>query len=391
MDNPVFFYPMKSYNYLFAGAGCAGLSLVYYMLQSKQLKDSSILMIDPCLDQLPSKTWCYWAEKPLDIHPDSSNIHQWNALSIQSNSQKIQKELGALRYFHLNSSDFYDSIFSKIRAHENVTLLKDSVVELREYRNQIEVETALNGVYKTDFVFDSRISTEKNCTKPQLKQVFAGWTVETQDELFDPNTITMMDFGAQSNPKFDFIYVLPFSKNKALVEFTAYSADPISEKTLEQSLQKHLIKLTQNKPFTISFKETGAIPMSTSVSNQRISDRIISIGTAAGWTKASTGYTFHTIQKKTKELVQIMESKNDFSELSIKSKRFDFYDNILLNIAHKWPSQLPQVFFNLFGTSSPEVILRFLNEETSLWEEIKMLSRLKFKIFIKSLIRYEAH
>jgi lycopene beta-cyclase len=382
---------MKSFHYLFAGAGCAGLSLVYYMLQSKQLKDSQILLIDPCIDKIPSKTWCYWAENPLEIHPKNSEIHEWNLLSIKSNTQKIHKELGSLRYFHLNSKDFYESIFSKIRQFENVMVLEDTVLEMEEIDGLVEVKTAKNGVFKSEFVFDSRVGNENKESKKKLKQVFSGWTIESVDDLFDPNTITMMDFGNQTDDKFDFIYVLPFSKNKGLVEFTAYSSEPISEKTLERSLQNHLERITNNRPFTINFRETGVIPMSTLLTPKSISKKIIAIGTSAGWTKASTGYTFHTIQKKSQELIRKLESKEFFLGLNPKPKRFDFYDNILLNIAHKWPNKLPSVFFDLFGTSSPETVLRFLNEETSIWEEIKMLSKLRFKIFIKSLFQYEAH
>jgi lycopene beta-cyclase len=382
---------MKSFHYLFAGAGCAGLSLVYYMLQSKQLKDSKILLIDPCINQIPDKTWCYWAEDLLEIHPKNSAIHNWNSLSIKSDTRKIQKELGSLRYFHLNSKDFYESIFSKIRAFENVTILEDFVLEMEENEGQIDVKTAKNGVFTAEFVFDSRKNASKKEKKKMLKQIFSGWTVESEHDLFDPSTITMMDFGTQSEDKFDFVYVLPFSKNKGLVEFTAYSADQISEKALEKALQSRLEKLTDNSPFTITFRETGVIPMSTSITSKSISNKIIAIGTAAGWTKASTGYTFHTIQKKSQELIRKLESNDRILDLNPKPKRFNFYDNILLNIAHKWPNKLPNVFFDLFVTSSPETVLRFLNEETSLWEEIKMLSKLRFKIFIKSLIQYEAH
>jgi lycopene beta-cyclase len=382
---------MKSFQYVFAGAGCAGLSLVYYMLQSNQLRNSQILLIDPCIDQIPSKTWCYWAKEPLEIHPKNLAIQEWKLLSIKSNNQKIQKELGTLRYFHLNSKDFYESIFSKIRQFENVTLLKDSVIEMEEIDGLVKIKTAKNGFFDSDYVFDSRLGNEKKESKKTLTQVFSGWTIESVDDLFDPNTITMMDFGNQTDDKFDFVYVLPFSKNKGLVEFTAYSSEPISEKTLERSLQNHLERLTNSRPYTITFRETGIIPMSTLITPKPISKKILPIGTAAGWTKASTGYTFHTIQKKSKDLIQKLESKKSFLDLNSKPKRFDFYDNILLNIAHKWPNKLPSVFFDLFGTSSPETVLRFLNEETSIWEEIKMLSKLRFKIFIKSLFQYEVH
>ncbi|WP_332914095.1 lycopene cyclase family protein [Algoriphagus boritolerans] len=102
---------MESYDYIFAGAGCAGLSLLHYLLES-ELKDSKILLIDPKINEIPDKTWCYWAENPLEIHP-TEHIHSWNNLSFISNKSKITTNLGNLNYYHLNSLDFYRSIFKK--------------------------------------------------------------------------------------------------------------------------------------------------------------------------------------------------------------------------------------------------------------------------------------
>ncbi|WP_332914094.1 hypothetical protein [Algoriphagus boritolerans] len=84
--------------------------------------------------------------------------------------------------------------------------------------------------------------------------------------------------------------------------------------------------------------------------------------------------------------------QGDILKLQIKrSARFAFYDNILLNVAHKWPERLQGIFLDLFTSSSADVVLRFLNEETSLTEELKLLGKLRFSIFIKSLMSYETH
>jgi len=55
---------MRHYDYILAGGGCAGLSLVYQLLESS-LKEASILIIDPTEGEIPNKTWCYWSTEAL--------------------------------------------------------------------------------------------------------------------------------------------------------------------------------------------------------------------------------------------------------------------------------------------------------------------------------------
>jgi lycopene beta-cyclase len=116
------------------------------------------------------------------------------------------------------------------------------------------------------------------------------------------------------------------------------------------------------------------------------------LGTLAGCSKASTGYTFYNIQKHCQEIVNALENQKGIKNLNWKRKsRFKFYDNILLNIAKKWPQALPDTFFNLFQTNPGAAVLKFLNEESNFFEELRLLFNLKFSIFIKSLIHYEKH
>lgn len=381
---------MEHYDYILAGAGLAGLSLVYYLLES-DLKDKKILLIDPQGKSIPDKTWCYWSEKPLDIHPNES-IHAWNQLSFVSDDTKITKSLGRLRYFHLNSHDFYSSIFAKIAKYPNVNFLKDKVVTISDQHEKIHVITENNGLLETSFVFDSRLDPKEfEKSSKSLKQVFSGWKIQTQTECFDPESLILMEFPKKFGKHFEFFYILPFSKTEALIEYTAYSQNSITEKDLDVLLRNYLQNTLGDTSFEIIFRETGVIPMSTYSKKSTGSNRIIPIGTVAGWTKASTGYTFHTIQKNCQQIVQKLAVGKWSNRLYDRSLRFTFYDNILLNIAHKWPNQLQGLFLNLFETSPAPEVLRFLNEETTFIEELGILGKLRFPIFIKSLMRYESH
>ncbi len=380
---------MERYDYIFAGAGCAGLSMVYYLLESK-LKNSKILLIDPQGQAIPDKTWCYWAENPLAIHPAES-VHSWNNLSFIAEGSKITKSLGDLQYYHLNSHDFYNSLFKKLADHPNVSFLVDEIVNISENSLESTVQTKNNGVFESSMVFDSRLNQKEFHSDSKLKQVFSGWRIKTESKFFDPNSLILMEFPKEISSKFEFFYILPFSETEALVEYTTYSQQAISENQLNLFLEDYLKTALGNCSFEVTFRESGIIPMSTKISESQSSDRVIKIGTAAGWTKASTGYTFHTIQKNCQRIVQHLESGTLDSTQFVRSARFTFYDNILLNIAQKWPDQLSGLFLNLFDTSSASVVLRFLSEETSFWEELKLLGKLRFPIFIKSLLHYESH
>jgi lycopene beta-cyclase len=100
----------------------------------------------------------------------------------------------------------------------------------------------------------------------------------------------------------------------------------------------------------------------------------------------------YDIQKHCKSIVSELNSSGKVNSRKWNRKpRFSFYDNIILNIAVKWPAALPEIFRQMFALNRANLVLKFLNEETNIWEEIGILSRLKFSIFIKSLLNYERH
>lgn len=376
---------MKKYDYILAGGGCAGLSLVYHLLESS-LKDSQILIIDPSQGEIPNKTWCYWSKEALPIHPKAARF-SWNSFYLQQGKQQHQHGFGKLSYYHLNSHDFYAHVLEKIKDFSNVHFLKAEVNSIRCIDNEVYVETKTSETYSSNYVFDSRNFVSKE-TENILNQVFIGLRIKSETPIFDPTTMGLMDFDTPSTPGFDFIYTLPFSTQEALIEYTAYTSEAREEEVLLDSLTNFLNQKFGSLNYEVLFRESGNIPMTTRVQHQTTGTRHVRIGTAAGWTKPSTGYTFAQIQENCINLVARLEQGAKQPLVFPRKSRFVFYDNILLSIAHHWPKRLPGVFINLFSTSSPDLVFRFLGEKTSFWEELKLLSRLKFGIFLKGLTRY---
>jgi lycopene beta-cyclase len=382
---------MKSYDYIICGFGCAGISFIRQIINSP-LKDKNILIVDSDPKKKNDRTWCYWAESPLDLHPRNAPLVFWNKIKIISDHQVTEKNLEHLKYFHIKASDFYREAFEAIAEYPNIEFLQDSVDQIAEGNaDDMSVYLKENGPFKCQKVFNS-IPPVVDFNSKMIKQIFMGWEISFEKSTFDPKAATFMQFDQESISPNDFFYVLPLSSKSALVEFTTYRTEMIGENEMETYITKYLDKNYPGCTYNIQFKEKGCIPLTTFPMESSSPQRVIQLGTLAGCTKPSSGFTFYNIQKHCGEIVQRLQEENYSDSQKWKRKsRFTFYDNILLNIAKKWPSELPGIFFTMFEKNPASQILKFLNEETTLSEEISILWKLRFNIFIKSLLNYERH
>ena len=54
----------KEYDYIIAGAGCAGLSLLMRMNGDPFFADKKILVVDAAGKNQNDRTWCFWEKEP---------------------------------------------------------------------------------------------------------------------------------------------------------------------------------------------------------------------------------------------------------------------------------------------------------------------------------------
>ena len=79
---------------------------------------------------------------------------------------------------------------------------------------------------------------------------------ETNENKFDPSTIILMDFRCNQSRGLHFIYVIPFSKKKALIESTLFSKNVEDRKFYLSAINSYLKEYfkTKEKRFNISLK-----------------------------------------------------------------------------------------------------------------------------------------
>ena len=190
-----------------------------------------------------------------------------------------------------------------------------------------------------------------------------------------------MDFDCDQRNNVHFFYVLPFSKNKAMIETTWLSKEDKSLKDYDSQMKNYINRLGL-KDYKISFKEEGAIPLFYPL-NEKEKNKI-NIGTAGGMTRLSTGYTFLNIQEHSKYIRMNIENIQSAKKYDI-GKKYQFLDKVFLRVLEKHPEKMPNIFSNMFSTSS-DTIIKFLSNKSNLLQDISIILKMPKWIFIKSLI-----
>jgi len=381
---------IKHFDYIFTGTGLASLMTVYKMVMSGKFTDKSILLLDQDSKKANDRTWCFWDKN--ESLWNSVISKKWDLALFANENFKRDLALKPYQYNQIRGIDFYNFVFEFISKHSNITFLNEKVTDINELETHVYVGTEENR-YTCNYLFNSvytKAFAESQTKYPVLQQHFVGWFVKTETDIFNPEEVTFMDFSVEQKGNTRFMYVLPTSKTEALVEYTLFSEKLLPKEEYENEIQNYLKNLGINQ-FEILEKEQGSIPMTCYPFWKKNTKRVLNIGTAGGWTKASTGYTFKNSDKKSGELVKFLQNENPNTPLIMKSfyrkNKFWFYDLLLLDILHRHNELGSSIFSSLFKKGSPVLIFKFLDEETSLLEDLQVILKCPKLPFIKALFR----
>ena len=376
---------MKQYDYIFTGSGLSALMTVYKMILSQKFQTKRILLLDENAKQTNDRTWCFWDQKKTLW--ECSISKKWNSVLFANADFKRNLELHPYQYNKIQGLDFYSQLLELIATQKNIDFVQEKVVAIEESESIVLVKTEtqsfscsqlINSIYNPSLV--------TNQSKyPFLQQHFVGWFIKTEKPIFNPEEAIFMDFSVKQKGNTRFMYVLPTSETEALLEYTLFSKDLLSKKEYETEIENYIQKLgVQN--YQILEKEYGNIPMTCFPFWKHNTKNVINIGTAGGWTKASTGFTFKNADKKSTELVSFLENQTDFRKFHKKTK-FWWYDLLLLDILDQKNETGATIFSALFRKGNPQLIFQFLDEETSLWEDLQVIWKCPKGLFIEALLR----
>lgn len=370
-----------SFDFAIVGAGAAGLHLAIQLAEEPSLRHKKVLLLDKDTKVANDRTWSFWEKGKSKW--DAITIQQWNKAIFRSTSVRHEIPLGDYQYKTIRSSDFYDYAKQSIK-EAGFTWVNDDVVHV----NEQEI-IGNNGSYATDHIFDSRIPASFNEDKaqyPTLIQHFIGWFIKTPTPVFDASEVTMMDYRVKWKNHTSFHYILPFSPSYALVEFTLFNQEMLKENEYEEILKAYITENLGIEAFDIVEKEVGQIPMSAYPFKKHHTKTLTKIGTAGGWVRPSSGYAFKNSERFAQAIVQNIVAKKSPSK-GVATSRFRFYDRIFLQVLQDRNDLGEQIFETLYAKQPAKSLFRFLDEESSLLEDAKIMFSLNQPIFRKALLQ----
>lgn len=365
---------MKQYDYIIAGAGAAGMSLLYRMMKHDFFNEKKILVVDKAPKNTNDHTWCFWEKQP-DVF-ESIVHHEWQNVHFYSNDFSGLLYLSPYRYKMLRSIDLYSFVMDEASRHPNISFQYGVVTEMRN-----EGQNALLKIdgdfFSAQFIFNSilfdKIQVPKG--KHSLLQHFKGWVIETEEPVFKSGEATLMDFRVSQQHGTTFMYVLPTADNKALVEYTLFTEKLLAEESYTNALKDYIQSIIKVNHYKVIEEEFGIIPM-TNTSFTKQNRNIINTGTAGGQTKPSTGYTFKFIQKQCDQILDAIVHNRPFYNNNFSHKKFLWYDSILLNVLAKKRMPGDKIFAKIFEKNKASSVFRFLDNESELGEDLRIINSL---------------
>ena len=116
---------------------------------------------------------------------------------------------------------------------------------------------------------------------------------------------------------------------------------------------------------------------------------ITKIGTAGGWVKPSTGYSFKNCEKYSLRILDNIKERKDLR--IIPKRKYYFLDKILLGVLSKYNHRGETIFYRMIKRNSTKKVLEFLDEESKLLDIVKIIISMRsiyfVRVFIKSLYK----
>lgn len=371
------------YDIAIIGGGLAGLQLAYGILQENDLADKNILILEKEEKTANDKSWSFWEKGQGQW--DKIVHKSWRKADFNGREFSRTYELTPYAYKMIRSEDFYAFVKEKIVKFPNVQWQKDQIQDV--ILGAPHQCIGKKSTYSATMVFDSRLTDDfKNSDYPFVLQHFKGWFIESDRAVFDDSTFRMMDFDNKNKANCAFTYVLPFSPQKALVEFTFFSPQLVDDKVYEAGIKEYIHKEWGIQQYQITETEKGVIPMSAYPFQKGNQNNYLKIGTGGGWVKASSGYSFKNTSNKIDQVIQNLKEGKALDH-NLFQKRFQFYDRIFLSVLQSKNQLGAQLFEEMYRRNDIQSIFEFLDEQSQLSDEVKLIGKFSKAPFLKALWR----
>ena len=191
-----------------------------------------------------------------------------------------------------------------------------------------------------------------------------------------------MDFRTPQHGGLRFVYVLPVSARRALVEHTRFGSEAAPD---PDGVPRYLEDVLGAGSFIVLRREAGILPLQPRFPSPR-SGRVVPIGNRGGLLKASTGYAYARIQRDSAAIARSLVRDGHPFDRPRTRARHRFLDATLLELIRTDPRAVEVAFAELFSRNPADLVLRFLDEDTTVTEEARLLRTLPPRPFLRAAV-----
>ena len=369
------------------GGGMTGLTLGYHLTRYHAQKADDqhrALILEPRSSYSRDKTWCYWQHAATPF--DEAISHRWHRWTVSYNGHTHVSESATTPYVRVDSAKFYEIGQAAIAASDRVTLrLNDSATQVLPNRRGVSVQSQ-HETFQACRVFDTRPAATP---EGALLQHFVGWEIETDIDVFDPSTVTLMDF-ASGAKDIHFFYVLPMSPRHALIETTHFSTQVLEEKDYTTEITEYLHRRFKLSHWQIRHREHGVIPMPRQAPDlsRRPHSRIVPMGLHSDTVKPSTGYCYPHAQVQARDQVDALFTDPDAKAIAARSQLNRWFDAVFIRFLEQHPQRAGEIFFRLFKHVPADALTRFLSDQAKPADYVRVMLALPKGTFILQAMRH---
>ena len=380
----------SQYDVVILGGGCSGLSLAVRLAELGQCSPQT-LIVEQRTAYTNDRTWCFWDDG--DARHQSLIEHRWSTMTVRSNAGQTTIDCGDAPYQMISAEAFYRESIASISRCPAIDLQVSTSLtrEATKVGSYWRIETTA-GTCLTKTVIDTRPNGHPTAGGATLWQSFSGQEIECDAAVFDPGTITLMDFLPADPSRILFTYVLPTSTHRALVEVTQFGPDPLPSDALAKDLDISISRRLQGASYTTLRAEAGILPMGLRTPfppaerNYVPAERnYIKVGLTAGAARPCTGYAFQRIQRWADSCSKRLGEGRSAIGHPADPPLLRAMDHLFLSVLRAHPEMAPDIFLSLFANTRSDRMIRFLSGRGRLADYCNVIAALPVLPFLQQV------
>ncbi len=363
--------PQPDVDIAILGGGCAGLSVAVRLAAAGR----NLCVIEPRKVYVEDRAWSFWrtARDPFEDCVRRS----WQSWDVHGPGGPVRRSSNRLRYQSVGAGAFYQRAQSVLDDHPQTALsLGTSVRDAIRTANGWQVETDA-GTLSARRLIDTRPPRRR----PGYGQFFLGREIRTERPVFDPDTVQLMHFRPARSTGVDFVYVLPYARDLALVEVTSFAPCAPDQEVFDTWLCQEIAALEPGHHEVLR-EERGALPMEVGFRDP-VSDGRIRMGLGGGAARPSTGYAFTRIQRQA-DLVAHALDRGCEVPTALDGPFSRFMDCVFLQVIRTMPDKAPAIFESLFRNTASDRLEHFLSGSIHPVDRLSVMTSLPTLPFLRA-------